>query len=120
MTLLGGECETPEIEVDYSRIHPRRDHVSRRLQEEATTTVAATPTAATGTDRVHHGQPEQRGQGDVDDADMADHERDRRQHRRHWRGSAERLAASNASRLDDLSSGCERGGRNAGGHGASD
>jgi len=56
MTLQGGECETSESKVDYSRIHPGRDHVSRRLQEEAAATAATAPTPAAVADRVDHGQ----------------------------------------------------------------
>jgi hypothetical protein len=44
--------------VDYSGIHSWRDHVSGRLQEEATATPAATATAAAGAHSVDLGQSE--------------------------------------------------------------
>jgi hypothetical protein len=60
MTLLGGEREISEIEVDYSGIHPGRNHVSGRLQEEAAATAAPTATTAPVAHCIHLSEPEQR------------------------------------------------------------
>jgi hypothetical protein len=60
MTLQGGACETSESEVDYSCIHPWRDHDVRCLQEKAGAPTASTATAAAVTHSIDFSKPEQR------------------------------------------------------------
>jgi len=47
--------------MDYSGIHPWRDHDAGCLQKEGSAPTAATSTTAAGAYRVHHGESEQRG-----------------------------------------------------------
>ena len=120
MTLQGGERETSGSEVDYSGIHPWRHHDVGRLQEESRTTAATATAARRRLPRRFRPIRTRSTKGMSTTLTWQTTQRHRCQHRRHRRRSAERLAAGDAGRIDHLSPGRERRGRNAGGNGAGD
>jgi len=57
-----------------------RDHVPGRMRKETRSAAPSAPTATHGSHGLAVGEPEYYQQGSIDNADLADHERNRRQH----------------------------------------
>src|SRR5438034_10840760 len=94
------ESEATTTEMDDVSVRFRRCHDAGRLQKESGAPTAAT-TARDG--RAHcfpDGQSEHRGKGPIDDPDLADQQRHRREHRRDWRGATERVAVGDSVGFD--------------------
>ena len=73
--------------MDYPGIHVGRHHDGGRLQEENPTPAATSATTAAGPDSLNLGESQYDSKGPVDDAQLADHKRQRRIHRWHWRST---------------------------------
>src|SRR5208337_1951512 len=86
------ENDTRHDEMGHPGIHTRHDHVPGRMREEGRSAAAPAATRANRSHSLFVGEPEYYRQGPIDVPDLADHERNRRQHRRNWRGGNERLA----------------------------
>src|ERR1700675_270693 len=80
-------------EMEHPRTRTRHDHVPGRMREEGRSAAAHAPTRTDGSNRFAVGKPEYARPGPIDNADLADHKCDRRQHRRHRPRRPERLAS---------------------------
>src|SRR6202158_4051524 len=81
-------------EMEHRCIRTRHDHVSGRMREtQAPSTPTPDATLDAGPHSIAVGESEYTRPGPTDNADLADHKRDRRQHRRNRRCGAKRLAS---------------------------
>src|SRR6266403_330411 len=101
-------------EMVHPRIRTRHDHVPRSMREKGRSPAADAPTRTDGSHGFAVGEPKYSLPGPIDNADLADHKCNRRQHRRHRRGGNERLAAGYSDRLNHLPSHREGRRRNPG------
>src|SRR3981081_3374560 len=87
-------------QMEHRRIRTRHDHVPGRMRE---TQSPSTPTTGATRNGPSHsiavGESESTRPGPTDNADLADHKRDRRQHRRNRCCGAKRLASGYSGRL---------------------
>src|ERR1700675_3511585 len=86
-------------EMEYPRIRTRHDHVPGRMREEGRSAAAPTATLADRSHGLIVGESEYSRPGPTDNANLANHKRDRRQHRRNRPGRRERLASGYSGRL---------------------
>src|SRR6266403_841237 len=91
-------------EMEHPRSRTRHNHVPGRMREEGRPSAAYAPTRTDGSHGFAVGEPEYSRPGPIDNADLADHKCNRRQHRRHRRGGNERLAAGYSGRFNHLPS----------------
>src|ERR1700716_875512 len=92
-------------QMEHRRIRTRHDHVLERMRETQTPSTA-TPGATCngGSPGIAVGESEYPRSGATDNADLADHKRYRRQHRRNRRCGTKRLASGYSGRLNHLPS----------------
>src|SRR2546430_3033803 len=77
-------------EMERPRIRTRHHHVPRRMREEGRSAAAHTATRTDGSHGFAVGEPEYSRRGPTDNADLADHKCNRRQHRRNRPSRPER------------------------------
>src|SRR5208283_5807727 len=108
--------DTNDGEMEHPGVRTRDDHVSGRMREEGRSAAAPAAARANRSHGLAVGEPEYSRPGSSDNVDLADYERDRRQHRRHRPSRHERIASGYSGRLNHLPSHRKRLRRNPGRH----
>src|ERR1700674_2318138 len=91
-------------EMEHPHIRTRHDHIPGRMRQEGRSPAPHTAALTDGPHSFAVGESEYSRPGPIDNADLADHKRDRRQHRRNRRRGNKRLASGYSGRLNYLPS----------------
>src|SRR5258708_13236794 len=91
-------------QMEHCRIRTRHDHVLGRMREKGRSAAAHTATRTDGSHGFAVGEPEYSRPRPINNADLADHKRDRCQHRRNRPSRPERLPSGYSGPLNHLTS----------------